>query len=56
MNALHLAEHMPLYDYEELLWHWNEGQSTNGDDIEAPDPAKALPMIDMVNADPRLTH
>ncbi len=49
------AAALALWEYEALLWHWNDAHSS-GDDIEAPDPERAIAMLDRINADPRLTH
>lgn len=49
------ARELSLWDYEALLYHWNDAHQS-GDDVEAPDPARALAMLDRINADPRLTH
>jgi hypothetical protein len=49
------AMQMPLYEYEARLYHWNESHDTSRD-VEAPDPAIAMPLLDRINADPRLTH
>ncbi len=49
------ARCLSLWEYEALLHGWNEAHSA-GDDVEAPDPAKALALLDRINSDPRLTH
>ncbi len=49
------ARCLSLWEYEALLYHWNEAHSA-GDDVEAPDPEKALALLDRINSDPRLTH
>jgi hypothetical protein len=49
------ADRLDLRTYEALLFHWNEAHAS-GDDIDPPDPAFALPLLDRINADPRLTH
>lgn len=46
---------LSLWHYEALLWNWNEAHDTSGD-VAPPDPAIALPLLDRINADPRLTH
>lgn len=43
-----------MWEYEALLYHWNEAHSTG--DVQAPDPATAIPLLDRINADPRLTQ
>jgi hypothetical protein len=49
------AEHMSLYDYEAMLWNWNEAHRS-GDDIDPPDPETTMARLEKINADPRLTH
>lgn len=49
------AERLDIYTYEAMLWNWNEAHSSDRD-IEPPDPEIVLPMLDRINADPRLTH
>jgi hypothetical protein len=46
------AKQLSLYEYEALLWNWNEMHSP-GDD--APDPETTMILIDRINADARLT-
>lgn len=47
------ARLLSLWEYEALLWNWNDAHS--GIDVEPPDPHKAQAIIDKLNADPRLT-
>lgn len=54
MNCASRVESMSLWEYEGLVYQWNEAQG--GSDIEAPDPEIAIPLLDRINADPRLTH
>lgn len=49
------ARRMSLWEYEARLYHWNEAHNTS-DDVEAPDPEMVMPLLDRINADPRLTH
>jgi hypothetical protein len=48
------AERLSLWEYEGILYHHNEAHRSP-DDIEAPDPAIAIPLLDRLNSDPRLT-
>lgn len=48
------AKTLSLWEYEALLWNWNESHSTDGD-IEPPDPEQTMALLDRINADPRLT-
>lgn len=54
MNCAALAETMSLREYEGRLYHWNEANSAG--EVEAPDPEIAIPLLERINADPRLTH
>lgn len=45
------ARGMSLWDYEALLYHWNEAHST---DVAAPDHDKTQRLIDKINTDPKL--
>lgn len=47
------ADGLSLWKYEALLWNWNEAHST---EVDAPDPEVAIPLLERINADPRLTH
>lgn len=49
------AETLSLWEYEALLWHWNDAHET-GSDVEAPDPERTMALLDRINADPRLIH
>jgi hypothetical protein len=49
------ADSLSLYDYEELLYHWNEAHDTDGD-VEPPDPEVAMRILDKINATPELIH
>jgi hypothetical protein len=49
------ADRFSLYEYEELLHHWNEAHSLD-DDADAPDPEMAMAIIDKINMDERLIH
>jgi hypothetical protein len=46
---------MSLWEYEALLYHWNEAHDTSGE-VDAPDPEVAQRVLDMINANPLLTH
>lgn len=48
------AMEMSLWEYESRLHHWNEAHS--GDDVLPPHPEVAQRLMDLANADPRLTH
>lgn len=48
------ARNLSLWDYEALLWHWNEAHSTDGP-IGTLDGEEMQAMLDRINADPRLT-
>lgn len=47
------ANKFSLYEYEAVLWNWND--ALNRDDVEAPDPEATMALIDRINADPRMT-
>jgi hypothetical protein len=49
------ARKMCIYEYEARLFHWNEAHDIGSDD-EAPDPEFVMPLLDRINADPRLTN
>jgi hypothetical protein len=49
------ARRMTLWEYEARLYHWNEAHEVK-DEVEAPDPEIVMPLLDRINADPRLTH
>lgn len=56
MGCANQAATMTLYEYEERLWHWNEAHASEEDKgIDLPDVAVTMRLIDMANADPRLT-
>jgi hypothetical protein len=46
---------MSLYEYEEILYHWNEAHRMD-DDADAPDPQIAMAILEKANSDPRLIH
>jgi hypothetical protein len=48
------ADKLSLWKYEALLWNWNEAHDIG--DVEPPDPDVVLPLLERINADPRLTH
>lgn len=48
------AKQLSLWEYEALLWNWNESHSTDGD-LDPPDPEMWASMRSKINADPRLT-
>lgn len=47
------VERMSLWDYEALLYNWNEAHDAG--DVEPPDAEQAQALMDRINADPRLT-
>jgi hypothetical protein len=47
------AARLSLPDYEDILFHWNEANKTG--EVDAPDPEVVMPMIERINADPRLS-
>jgi hypothetical protein len=49
------ADKLDLQTFQGILAEWNEMHSRDGD-VDAPDPAFAIPLLDRINADPRLTH
>jgi hypothetical protein len=49
------ANKLSLWEYEALLHHWNEAHDADPD-VDAPDPAVVIPMLERINADPRLIH
>lgn len=46
------AAALSLYDYEALLWHWNDAHDTEGPTTDAD---RTLALVDAINLDPRLT-
>lgn len=51
------ADRLSLLDYEELLWNWNEMHERDEEsDSEPFDRERARLMVDMVKANPLLTH
>lgn len=49
------AAQLSLWEYEALLWHWNEAHSS-GEDIEAPDPEIAMAILERANLNLALIH
>jgi hypothetical protein len=49
------ADRLSLYEYEEILYHWNVAHSLD-DDSDAPDAEMAMAIIEKANRDERLTH
>ena len=54
------ADKLSLWEYEAILWNHNEAhrpadEREKGAPLEPPDPKIALPLLDAINADPRLT-
>ncbi len=47
------AETMDLWEYEALLFHWNDAHG--GGEPDLPDRETAQAILDRANADPRLT-
>jgi hypothetical protein len=47
------ARQLSLYDYESMLWNWNDAQGS--DDGGYPDPERTEALIARINADPSLT-
>lgn len=47
------ARELSLWEYEALLWHWNDAHDI---EVEAPDPEIAIPLLERINADPRLIN
>lgn len=50
-----VAAGMSLWEYEALLYHWEEAHGS-GDDVGLPDPEVTMRLIEKANADPRLTN
>lgn len=48
------AAGLDLWTYEALLYNWNEAHSTDDDD--APDPERAMRILEAAGSDPRLIH
>lgn len=46
---------MSLWEYEALLFHWNEAHDLNGG-ADAPDPQVAMKILDRANDTLALTH
>jgi hypothetical protein len=49
------AAALSLYDYEELLWNWNEAHETSSG-VAPPDPEKWNLVRDRLNSDPRFVN
>lgn len=49
------ARELDLWEYEAMLWHWNEAHRT-GDDVEPPDPQFTQRLIDKLNSNPALLN
>jgi hypothetical protein len=49
------ADKLDLQTFQGILAEWNEMHALDGD-VDAPDPEFAIPLLDRINADPRLTH
>ena len=47
-------EDLTLWEYEALVWNNNE-LHRSPDDVEPPDPDVAIPLLERLNNDPRLT-
>lgn len=45
------AKALSMWEYEALLFHWNDAHST---DVQPPDPALTMKLIDRINMDPKL--
>lgn len=48
------AARLSLWEYEALLWHWNDAHDTS--DIEPPDPEIAMPILERANLNPQLVN
>lgn len=48
------AAELSLYDYEAMLWHWNEVHRTG--EVDPPDPDMAMAILERANATPQLIH
>lgn len=49
------ADQIDLPTYEAILAEWNEMHERDGE-VDPPDPEFAIPLLDRINADPRLIH
>ncbi len=49
------ASILSLWEYEALLFGWNESHGGAVDDFKTPDAATVQARLDLINADPRLT-
>lgn len=49
------VRHMSLWEYEALLFHWNEAHSLDGGP-DAPDPEVAMRILKRANDTPALVH
>lgn len=47
------ARHLSYYDYQALLWNWNDSQTRT--EVEPPDGETTMALLDRINSDPRLT-
>lgn len=47
------ANRLSMWEYEAILWNWNDQHST---EVDAPDPEKTMELLALANSDPRLTH
>lgn len=50
------ADRFSLYEYEELLYHWNEAHSLDDAGPAPPQPDRARKLLDGINANPLLIH
>jgi hypothetical protein len=46
------AKALSIWEYEALIWNWNDAEG--GNDVEPPDPALTMKLIDRINANPDL--
>lgn len=49
-----VAEELSLYDYEELLWNWNEAHR-DPESVDPPEPEETMARLARINANPKLT-
>ncbi len=49
------AQDMDLWEYEALLYHWNESHGGGEPEMKLPDPERAQALLDRANSSPHLT-
>lgn len=50
------AAALSMWEYEALLFYWNEAHATDDGEAPAPDPEVAMAILDLANRNPLLTQ